>query len=163
VEWNVGQAAATIAALWLESGGIPKASVVQEQLARAGVPMVWFDDLSADHPSFAAVQLAALREIYPMNGPDLHASPDAPVTRLEAAQALVAFFDRHGARAEALTNAVREGWMAVDHRNWTHGDLPFYWTDWREDKLPSALQPLRFRRTGPVRRWELAERLCGVR
>ena len=50
-------------------------------------------------------------------------------------------------------SAVREGWMAADHRNWSHGDLPFYWTDWREDKLPQPLPVLRFGRTGPVRRW----------
>ena len=64
--------------------------------------------------------------------------------------------------SDALASAVRQGWMAVDHRNWSHGDLPFYWTDWREDKIPRPLPPLRFHRSGPVRRWELAQRLCGA-
>jgi hypothetical protein len=49
--------------------------------------------------------------------------------------------------------------MATDHRNWFHPGLPFYWTDWREDKVPSPLPPLAGHRTGPVRRSELAERL----
>ena len=51
---------------------------VQKELARAGVPMVWFDDLGSEHPAFAAIQLAALRGVYPMEAPDLHAAPEAP-------------------------------------------------------------------------------------
>jgi len=51
--------------------------------------------------------------------------------------------------------------MAADHRNWFHGDLPWYWTDWREDKLPSRLPAVSGHRTGPVRRRELALRLAG--
>jgi hypothetical protein len=162
VEWNVGEAAAMVAALWLDRGRPPEPPAVQNELARAGVPMVWFDDLGPDHPAFAAIQLAALRGIYPMQGPDLHAAPDAPVTRKEAAAALAAYFGSRPAPDEALARAVRDGWMAADHRNWSHGDLPFYWTDWREDKLPRPLPVLRSHRTGPVRRWELAERLCGL-
>jgi hypothetical protein len=161
VEWNVGEAAAMVAALWLERGALPDATGVQRELARAGVPMVWFDDLGADHPAFAAIQLAALRGIYPMQAPDLHAAPDAPVTREEAAVALAAYFDRRLTPRDAVEYALREGWMAADHRNWFHGDLPFYWTDWREDRLPRPLAPNRFHRSGPVRRWELAGRLCG--
>ena len=49
--------------------------------------------------------------------------------------------------------------MATDHRNWFHPDLPFYWTDWREAELPSALPPAGNKRTGPIKRSELAERL----
>jgi len=160
VEWNVGEASGTLAALWLERGGQPPADAVQIELARSGVPMVWFDDLGADHPAFAAIQLAALRGIYPMEGRDLHAAPDAPVSRREAAVALAAYFGTRLSPQEAETDAVRRGWMATDHRNWFHGDLPFYWTDWREDRLPRRLAALEFRRTGPVRRWELAVRLA---
>jgi hypothetical protein len=127
---------------------------VQRALAKQGVPMVWFDDLGADDPHFAAIQLAALRGIYPMHSSDLHASPDAPVTRGEAAVALAAYF---GKSPQFVTE---QGWMATDHRNWFHEDLPFYWTDWREDKLPGPLPSLTFHRTGPVRRWELATRLA---
>jgi len=126
------------------------------------VPMVWFDDLSADHPAFAAIQLAALRGIYP-TAADLHAAPDAPVTRAEAAVALAAYFGERLDVREAISRALRDGWMASDHRNWFHGDLPFYWTDWREDKLPGRLPELQVHRTGPVRRWELAVRLANLR
>jgi hypothetical protein len=159
VEWNTGEASAMVASLWLERGGLPKAADVQTELARSGVPTVWFDDLSADHPQFAAIQMAALRGIYPMDASNLHAAPEAPVTRAEAAVGLAAYFgERLGAR-EAVDHAVRQGWMATDHRNWFHGDLPFYWTDWREDKMPRRLPAMEFHRTGPVRRWELAVRL----
>jgi FAD dependent oxidoreductase len=161
VEWNVGEASGMLAAFWLEHGALPDAADVQKALASAGVPMVWFDDLGGDHPAFASIQLAALRGIYPMQAADLHASPDAPVTRGEAAVALAAYFGKRLDAHEAITYAVHEGWMATDHRNWFHGDLPFYWTDWREAKLPSPLPVFEFRRTGPVRRWELASRLCG--
>ncbi len=162
VEWNVGEAAGMLAALWLEQGRQPPADAVQIELARSGVPMVWFDDLGAGHPAFAAIQLAALRGIYPLQGQDLHAAPDAPVTRTEAAVALAAYFGKRLSQREAQTEALRKGWMATDHRNWFHGDLPFYWTDWREDKLPRPLPATEFRRTGPVRRWELAVRLAGI-
>ena len=159
VEWNTGEAAGMIASLWLERGALPQAGDVQTELAKSGVPMVWFDDLSADHPAFASIQLAALRGIYPL-GSDLHAAPDAPVTRVEAAVALAAWLGERLNSRKAVDRAVRQGWMATDHRNWFHGDLPFYWTDWRENKLPRQMPKLEFHRTGPVRRWELAVRMA---
>ena len=124
--------------------------------------MVWFDDLAAGDPGFAAIQLAALRGIYPLGGSDLHAAPDAPVTRSEAAVALAAYFGVRMNAADAVAHALRQGWMAADHRNWFHGDLPFSWTDCREDKLPGPLPELAAPQTGPVRRRELAARLSGL-
>jgi hypothetical protein len=53
IEWMVGEAAGTIAALAIARGAVPPAAVVQEDLARAGVPLVWFDDLPVDHTDFA--------------------------------------------------------------------------------------------------------------
>lgn len=159
VEWNIGEAAGTVASLWLEHGAEPAVADVQTALAQRGVQMVWFDDVSPDHPAFASIQMAALRGIYPMEAPDLHAAPDAPVTRAEAAVALAAYFGKRLAKREAVAYATQKGWMAADHRNWFHEDLPFYWTDWREDKLPERLSAVTSHRTGPVRRWELATRL----
>jgi hypothetical protein len=126
------------------------------------VPLVWFDDLHPDHTVFRDIQLAAIRGAYPLNDRDLHAAPDAPVTRAEAAQALAAHFgggSRVPAEAAAAI-AVERGWMAADHRNWFHPDLPFYWADWREDKFPHALPPAQRKRRGPVTRAELASRLA---
>jgi hypothetical protein len=159
VEWNTGESAGVIASLWLEGGAMPSTSNVQQELAQSGVPLFWFDDLGPDDPDFAAIQLAAVRGIYPLDPSGLHASPSAPLTRAEAAVALAAFFGKRLDRQAAIDLAVREGWMATDHRNWFHPDLPFYWTDWREAKFPSPLRPLTALRTGPVRRAELAQRL----
>ena len=159
VEWNIGEAAGAIASLWLETGKQPTSGLAQQVLARNGVPMVWFDDLAVDDPGFKAIQLAALRGVYPMHSADLHASPDAPVTRAEAAVALTAFFGNALNEKEAIEYAIAQGWMATDHRNWFHPDLPFYWTDWRESKMPKPIPANSFHRTGPVRRRELAARL----
>jgi hypothetical protein len=157
IEWMIGEAAGTIAALTIASATPPSVAAVQNDLAHAGVPLVWFDDLPVDHPAFAAIQLAAIRGQYPL-GTDLHASPGSPVTRAEAAVALAARFGEKLDRDGAMKAAVSRGWMAVDHRNWFHPDLPFAWTDLREDKLPSPL-PQGSLKPGPVSRAEFAVRL----
>src|SRR5260370_36010909 len=91
----------------------------------------------------------------------MHAAPEVHVTRGEAAAALAAYFGKRLRPREAADYAVRQGWMAVDHRNWFHGDLPFDWTDWRGDKLPGPLPGLESRRPGPVRRLEHAVSRAG--
>ena len=160
VEWNVGEAAATIATHLIKRRTIPTAPEVQKELALAGVPLVWFDDLHPSHPAFAAIQYAAIQNIYPVSPHDLHASPDAPVTRREAAHALSRFFGVP--TTDPVQLAIARGWMATDHRNWFHGDLPFYWTDWREDQFPQPVPAWKMTRTGPVTRAELARRLTGI-
>jgi hypothetical protein len=152
VEWMIGEAAGTIASLAIAHGAPPASADLQQDLARAGVPLVWFDDLPVDHPDFAAIQLAAIRGFYPL-GSDLHASPDAPITRAEVAMAL-----SHLAREQAIHQAVQQGWMATDHRNWFHPDLPFLWTDLREDRLPHKLAP-GDAEPGPVKRSAWSRRI----
>lgn len=160
VEWTVGEAAATLAALRMRLGREPLPLELQEQLARNGVPLVWFDDVPVDHPAFAAIQMAAIRGVYPLSQHDLHASPDAPVSRREAAHALSRHFGIP--TTDPIQLALTRGWMAVDHRNWFHADLPLYWTDWREDQFPTPIPPHDGRKTGPVTRVELARRLSGM-
>jgi hypothetical protein len=152
IEWNIGESAAVMASLALTRGGAPApARDVQRELAARGVASVWFDDLPVTHPAFAAIQWAAIRGLYPLSPSDLHASPDAPITRDEAARSLARL------RGVALEEVVRNGWMAVDHRNWFHGGLPLYWTDVRDG---AGLKPLgAVRKTGPVTRAEWALRL----
>lgn len=172
VEWNVGEAAATLASLQIEQTQRPSTLQVQRELARSGVALVWFDDLPLDHPRFEAIQVAAVRGIYPLSSHDLHAAPEAMVTRAEAARAMAAYLghevDGGGEglldvsadhpHAKPVELAVEQGWMLRDHRNWFHPDLPFYWTDWNGPELPAPI----VNRTGPVLRWELAERLTGA-
>jgi hypothetical protein len=166
VEWNIGEAAAVIASLAMANRGtLPDAFGLQRELVDAGVQIVWFDDVSPAHRAFGDIQIAAIRGAFPLSDVDLHAAPDAPVTRAEAAQALAALFaasiDGRPMRAKAAsTLAVERGWMAVDHRNWFHEDLPFYWADWREDKFPRALPAVAVKRRGPVTRAELAARVA---
>jgi hypothetical protein len=169
VEWNVGEAAAIFAGLAIELARRPAVEEVQRELARAGVGLVWFDDLPFDHPAFEAIQTAAARGWYPLSEHDLHASPEAMLTRAEAARALAAFlgYDVSGdgtglldvpaghPHAKAVELAVERGWMLRDHRNWFHPDLPFYWTDWNGPEPPQQ----RTNKTGPVLRRELAKRL----
>jgi hypothetical protein len=163
VEWNVGEAAAVVASLTIERGRAPETLEVQKVLVAAGVPIVWFDDLYPDHPAFGDVQLTAIRGVYPISSDHLHSSPAAPVTRAEAAQALAAYFGRGRVPADAaIALAVERGWMATDHRNWFHSDVPFYWADWREDRFPAALPAYDLHRRGPVTRAELAGRLAAA-
>jgi len=147
IEWNIGEAAAVIASLAIATGQQPAPAAVQAELAKAGVQLFWFDDLPQSHPAFAAIQTAALRGWYPVRFDDLHASPDSPITRAEAARALAA---HRNAPGDPIQSAIANNWMAVDHRNWFHGDLPLYWTDIR---LPN-FAPAKPKRTGPVSRAE---------
>ncbi|MBI4908349.1 MAG: FAD-dependent oxidoreductase [Acidobacteria bacterium] len=158
IEWMIGEAAGTIASLAIAGSALPEASAVQEDLARAGVPIFWFDDLRTDHSAFAAIQLAAVRNIYPLFALNLHASPDAPMTRAEAAMALTAFFRQRADRDQSIRIAIEKGWMATDHRNWFHPDLPVLWTDLREDKMPHPL-PKATLPPGPITRAAWARRL----
>jgi hypothetical protein len=158
IEWMVGEAAGTIASLTIEKGAPVEFRSIQADLVRSGVPVVWFDDLPVDHPAFAAIQLAAIRGMYPL-GSDLHASPDAPITRGEAAVALAARFGEKLDGDKAIRTAIDRGWMATDHRNWFHADLPLLWTDIRENRLPSALPSLTSPMGIPVKRSEFASRL----
>jgi hypothetical protein len=45
----------------------------------------------------------------------------------------------HLTREQAVQRAIEQGWMATDHRNWFHPDLPLLWSDLREDRLPRRL------------------------
>jgi FAD-dependent oxidoreductase family protein len=161
IEWMVGEAAGTIASLAIAKGTQPSVRMIQADLAQAGVPIVWFDDLPVDHPAFAAIQLAAIRGIYPL-GSDLHASPDAPVSRAEAAIALASYFGEKLDRDKAIRAVIDRGWMATDHRNWFHPDLPLLWTDIRDAKLPRKLPAIASPNAGPVKRSEFVSRLLSA-
>jgi hypothetical protein len=162
IEWNVGESAAVIASMAIRKTSLPSTADVQGELTKAGVPIVWFDDVSMKDPAFAAIHLAAVRGWFPLDERNLHASPSSPITRGEAAAVIAAYNGKRLPQAEAIKAAVDEGWMAVDHRNWFHEDLPFYWTDVREDNLPKALPAFPMTKTGPVTRADLARRLTGL-
>jgi hypothetical protein len=159
IEWNVGEAAAMLASLTMKLKRPASAIDVQAEIVKKGVPIVWFDDLPTNHPDFAAIHLAAIQGLYPVDRLHLHAAPQSPVTRAEAAAILTSYMGKPMTGQAAIDFVVREGWMAVDHRNWFHPDLPFYWTDWRTERFPKPIPPMVLRRTGPVTRAEMAQRL----
>ncbi len=138
IEWNIGEAAAAMASAQLK--GTNTTEAIQTELANAGVQIFWFDDLPESHPAFAAIQMAAIKGWYPARYDDLHASPDSPITRNEAAKALAA---KHNLPGDPIQSLTEKNWMAVDHRNWFHGDLPLYWTDIRiKDFAPNKSGPV---------------------
>jgi hypothetical protein len=150
IEWTVGEAAATLASL--RRKGAATTTAVQTELTKAGIQIFWFDDLPESHPAFAVIQMAAVQGWYPTRYDDLHASPDSPITRAEAAKALAA---KHNIPGNPERSLIEKNWMAVDHRNWFHGDLPLYWTDIR---LP-GFAPAAPKRTGPVSRADFFRQL----
>jgi hypothetical protein len=150
IEWNIGEAAATMASLQLKGTGTTEA--VQTELAKAGVQIFWFDDLPESHAGFAAIQMASIKGWYPVRFDDLHASPESPITRAEAASALAA---KHNLPGDTVKSVVEKDWMAIDHRNWFHGDLPLYWTDIRI----KGFAPVNPKRSGPVSRAEFFQQL----
>lgn len=84
------------------------------------------------------------------------------MTRGEAAAALAAYQGERLGQEAAIRLAVERGWMATDHRNWFHADLPFVWADWRENQLPKPLPALAGAAPGPVTRGAFALRLAGM-
>ena len=68
VEWNIGEAAGTLAAFTLETGHDAVAvhgdrallRAFQRRLVEAGVPLYWFVDVPVDDPRFAELQMAAV-------------------------------------------------------------------------------------------------------
>lgn len=69
-EWNIGEAAGTLAAIALETGKTPTQiagttetiRMVQTRLIEQGVPVFWYNDVGPDDPAFEGTQLLALQE-----------------------------------------------------------------------------------------------------
>lgn len=69
-EWNIGEAAGTLAAIALEMGSAPaeiakdtaKVRQVQQRLVEQGVPVFWYNDISPADDAFEGAQLLAIRE-----------------------------------------------------------------------------------------------------
>ncbi|MBX9687960.1 MAG: FAD-dependent oxidoreductase, partial [Candidatus Obscuribacterales bacterium] len=91
IEWSLGEAAALFAyeALnaktdtWRLLKNKRSLRRLQKHLLSRGVPLVWFDDLSPEDPSFAAAQYLALTQLMPMDTSSLQFRPKSPLTRAE--------------------------------------------------------------------------------
>lgn len=90
VEWNVGEAAGSLAAFCLDHGQSAAAvcgdtelrSAFQRSLLGEGVPLAWLIDVSVNHPGFAAVQLLAMKG-QGLRPQDLNFHPDAALSAEE--------------------------------------------------------------------------------
>jgi hypothetical protein len=99
VEWNIGEAAGTLAAFCCALGCTPRRvwetelllRRLQRRLLRRGVPLAWAVDIPPDHPLFVPAQLLlTLGVIVPgsKRAWSLEVQPDQPITHAEAAQML---------------------------------------------------------------------------
>ncbi|HEY9826440.1 MAG TPA: FAD-dependent oxidoreductase [Stenomitos sp.] len=135
VEWAIGEAGGHLAAFALHKGVTVREVAhdqrllrqLQGKLARFGIPLYWFNDLSHEDPDFEAIQVLAAAGIF---GPEatehLHCNPQGLVTRGNTAIALVAalglqidtapaspFVDVSSSHAAALSIEAlwQQGWV----------------------------------------------------
>ncbi len=97
VEWAIGEAGGHLAAFALREG-VEAREVhgrerlkrkFQGELTRAGIPIVWFNDVGHDDPDFEAIQLLAVAGIVRTeNRASLNFHPGGAVNRAVAAEAL---------------------------------------------------------------------------
>lgn len=87
IEWGIGEAAGEFAAFALDEG-LPSRPLeglslkaCQSRLVKSGVPLVWFEDLSYEHPAFEAVQMLAICGLLPLDGRHLRLNPFYSVAR----------------------------------------------------------------------------------
>jgi hypothetical protein len=68
VEWNIGEAAGTLAAFCLDRNETPASvhsdaglkAAFQRTLVGSGIPLAWTNNVGVDHPDFSAIQLQAI-------------------------------------------------------------------------------------------------------
>lgn len=94
MEWNIGESAGALAAFALDHGVSPGRVYhgkrllrsYQEELARNGIPLYWFEDVPNRHPAFVAVQTLAVQGVISGEPADLLFHPQRPIGT-ETAQA----------------------------------------------------------------------------
>ncbi|MEM6255027.1 MAG: FAD-dependent oxidoreductase [Cyanobacteria bacterium P01_D01_bin.156] len=98
VEWAIGEASGFLAAFTVWTGKQPREILkepallrkLQGFMARNGIPLVWFDDISHDDPDFEAIQVMAAAGIIAFeNRQNLHFRPYGSVSRAVVCTALV--------------------------------------------------------------------------
>ena len=130
---------------------------------KAGVPLFWFDDLAVDHPSFGAIQLAAVRRLFPVSNADLHDSPDAPITRSEAALAIARHFGNRMRTVKPQSVRSEERLDGCRPPQLVPSGFASVARDVRLDKLPQRTSTDFYKHPpAPVRRGEFFQWLLGL-
>jgi hypothetical protein len=96
VEWAIGEAQGALVAFCVRHHKSAAAVLscdraleqVQLDLVKGGAPVMWFDDVPTDNPSFASIQICGLRGLLKVSQQDLHFNPLNQVSLGEAAQAI---------------------------------------------------------------------------
>ncbi|PSN76010.1 hypothetical protein C8B47_29565, partial [filamentous cyanobacterium CCP4] len=98
MEWAIGEASGFLAVFAVWTGLEPRVLATEEKhirkiqgfMARNGIPIFWFNDVSHDDPDFEAIQVLAAAAIVRSEDPrSLSFRPYAPVSRAVVATALV--------------------------------------------------------------------------
>lgn len=102
IEWAIGEASGLLAVFAIWTGQDPRQLVadiaqvrkIQGFMARNGIPIFWFDDISHNDADFEPIQVMAAAGIIRSESPqDLHFRPYANVNRAVVATALVKVLD----------------------------------------------------------------------
>ncbi len=115
IEWNVGESAGALAAFCAGRSVAPRnvqsdavlLNQFQHELIRAGVPLYWWADLPADHPSFAGAQSLAMAGIW-RGGGSLDFKPDDELTADEIRE-----LEQSAGRPLELPAGMRRGDAAI--------------------------------------------------
>lgn len=87
-EWSIGEAAGVLAAFCLEAEPAcwPPCGMdlhrYQQRLARAGVPLYWYEDLPCDHIAFEAIQMLGVRGVWGGQAEHLRLDAEHSVCRI---------------------------------------------------------------------------------
>lgn len=96
IEWAIGEAAGTLAALCVQSSTDGSAIIqagptlrrLQRILVQGGAPICWLTDIPYNHPAFEAAHLLSAAGIWPLSDADLLFRPDDLLSQSEAIELL---------------------------------------------------------------------------
>lgn len=88
IEWAIGTACGAAVAVAREYNTAvnqlqPHIMALQSKLVTLGAPIMWFDDITAEHEAFAAIQILTMLDILPYSKDDLSFRPDSLYTSEE--------------------------------------------------------------------------------
>ncbi len=127
MEWAIGEASGFLAVFAIWTGESPRRIVetvpllrkLQGFMARNGIPIFWFDDVSHDDPDFEAIQvMAATGIIRSENAKNLHFRPYANVSRAVVSTALVNLL-----KLEKISPAQPSFWDVQPDQHWAYSTI----------------------------------------
>ncbi|HEY9678396.1 MAG TPA: FAD-dependent oxidoreductase [Drouetiella sp.] len=133
IEWAIGEAQGTLAALVVKEKQEPKAFLkdykrlrrLQMLLVENGAPVHWFDDVEPGQDHFAAIQFLAITNILPGREEELHFFPNKPITEEEAYRAVSKVFTTANLLEPGESNTATKKWtQKLGEKHNIFKDLP---------------------------------------